>query len=287
MESSSPTPTPPEQEKSFFGIIIHSFFIIPFLIAVFCILLFASVKLLTHDKRTIYDLLDDVKIGGITKRWQSAFELSKILNNSERVPSDEKFFTELRDAFEQSYHDPDPRVRQYLAIALGQTGNLQAFEPLTKNIHEEKEPNLYAVIYGLGLLRDPRAAPILHPFANHPTARIRSVVVVALGDIGEEESKEILKKALSDSEPNVQWGSAISLAQMNDLAGKEVLLKLLDRTYLQQFPEVDAQEQTQLMLVVIEQTVKFKDPQIEQAIKKLSRTDQNMKIRAKALEVLK
>ena len=56
--------TPPvndEKPKSIFGVIIHSFFIIPFLIAVFCVLLFAAVSLLTHEKQTAYDLLNDVK----------------------------------------------------------------------------------------------------------------------------------------------------------------------------------------------------------------------------------
>ena len=71
----------PEEEKSFFKIIVHSFFIVPFLIAVFCVLLFTGIHLLTKEQRSVYDYLEDVKTGGSTKRWQGAFELSRILAN--------------------------------------------------------------------------------------------------------------------------------------------------------------------------------------------------------------
>ena len=62
-----------EKEKSFFSVIIHSFFVIPFLIAVFCVLLFTAVHLLTSEQQTVYDFLNDVKVGGATKRSQAPF----------------------------------------------------------------------------------------------------------------------------------------------------------------------------------------------------------------------
>ena len=55
-------------EKSFFGIIVHSFFIIPFLIAVFCVLLFVAMRVLTLEQHSAYDYLEDVKTGGLSKR---------------------------------------------------------------------------------------------------------------------------------------------------------------------------------------------------------------------------
>src|SRR3990167_3280221 len=102
--------TQESSEKSFFGIIVHSFFVIPFLIAVFTILLFTAVSLLTRENHTVYDLLENIKTGGVAKRWQSAFELSKILSNAEAVPEDAQFSAELIKDFEQSYFDTDTRV---------------------------------------------------------------------------------------------------------------------------------------------------------------------------------
>jgi len=39
-----------EEKKSLFGVIIHSFFVVPFLIAVFSVLVFASIRMLTMEK---------------------------------------------------------------------------------------------------------------------------------------------------------------------------------------------------------------------------------------------
>jgi HEAT repeat protein len=276
---------PEPREKSFFGIIVHSFFIIPFLIAVFCVILFTAVSLLTREQQTAHDYLEDVRTGGSSKRWQAAFELSKILANVESIPSDDRFFSELTKAFKQS-KDDDPRVRQYLALAMGRTKRDVFFYPLVENIKTESDSNLHAVIYALGMLQDVRAVSILNLFINHSNPRIRSVTVVALGNIGDPAAKEILKKSLNDSEANVQWGSAISLAKLKDDAGKKVLIQLLDRDYLGQFPEVDPQEQNQLILTVIDAASFLERSGFVQPISQLAASDVNMKVRAAALRYL-
>ena len=100
-DDSQSTQDAPEEEKSFFSIVIHSFFIIPFLIAVSCLLLFTGIHLLTREQRSAYDYLEDVKTGGLTKRWQGAFELSRILANPDLLPKEERFTLELINAFKQ------------------------------------------------------------------------------------------------------------------------------------------------------------------------------------------
>jgi len=273
-----------EQEKSFFGIIIHSFFIIPFLIAVFALLLFAAVRILTHEQQTVYDYLNDVKTGALTKRWQAAFELSKILTNSDLIPKEDRFIDELKNAFEQAQHD-DNRVRQYLALAMGRTGNQTFVEPLVGALKHEKQENLYAVIYALGMLRDKSSAVVIHPFLEYPDSKIRLAAVIALGSMGNQDSIALIKKVLHDSEPNVQWDAAIALAKMGDTSGKEILLKLLDRPYLSGFEQIDAEEQNHILLVVLEAAQNLNDPQLDQAIVHLGQLDQNMNVRKKALEV--
>src|SRR3989338_422241 len=203
------------EEKSFFQIIVHSFFIIPFLIAVFCLLLFAGMHLLTREKRDAYDYLEDVKTGGSNKRWQGAFELSKILSNDKQVPGEERFLNELVKAFEESKQD-DSRVRQYLALAMARTGNQAFVSALMNALKDEKEQNLTAVIYSLGMPKDQNAASALNVFAEHNNPRIRSITMVALGNIANPESLSVIKKGLNDIEPNVQWGAALSLVKLKD-----------------------------------------------------------------------
>ena len=280
-----PTPKNPEEEKSFLSVIVHSFFVIPFLIAVFCVLLFAGMYLLTRENRTVYDYLEDVKTGGATKRWQGAFELSKILSNPKHHPTDDRFISEMISAFEKAKHDDD-RVRQYLALAMGRTGRAEFVGPLIAGLKDEKEQNLAALIYALGMLANESALPTLHSYVENRDARIRSVAIVAIGQIGSRESINYLQKGLNDSEPNVQWGSAISLAHMGNDSGREILSKMLQLNYLSQFKEVDQEEAQNLMLAAIEASAKLNDPDLMEQIKELSQTDKNMKIRSASLKVI-
>jgi hypothetical protein len=275
-----------EDEKSFFKIIIHSFFIIPFLIAVFCVLLFTGIHLLTREQRSVYDYLEDIKTGGQTKRWQGAFELSRILANQDLIPKEARFTLELISAFEQAKHD-DARTRQYIALAMGRTGKPDFVLPLINGLSEEKEENIPAIIYALGMLKQKQAAPAIYRYAEHSDSRIRSIAIVALGNIADPESKNILKKHLNDPEPNVQWGAAVSLAQMDDPSGKAILSQMLNRQYWTQFPAVDRDEQNSLVLTAIHASKMLNDLELNAQIKQIAQTDTNMKVRAAALESLK
>ena len=272
--------------KSFFGVIIHSFFVIPFLIAVFSVLLFAAVRILTMEQHTIYDYLNDVKTGSLTKRWQSAFELSKVMSNPKLIPDDERFTNELINAFNQSARD-DNRVRQYLALAMGRTGNTRYVLPLLKALQTDKEENLYSIIYALGMLRGEQAALAIQEQLDNPDARIRLACVIALGNIADPKSLESLKRALHDSEPNVQWDAAIALAKMRNSSGRDVLLKLLDRNYLSQFSALDQQTQNHVIMITIEAASLLNDPEINRTIQQLGQTDKNMNVRKTALAATK
>jgi HEAT repeat protein len=279
------TDTAAPEEKSFFSVIVHSFFIIPFLIAVFCLLLFVAVNLLTRENRSVFDYLEDVKTGSLNKRWQAAFELSKILANPKFVPTDARFSSEILAAFEKSKHD-DPRIRQYLALAMGRMGNIEFAKTLQAAVKEDKIENWPALIYALGMIKDSSSINVLVPLVEHTDARIRSLSVVSLGNLGTPQAVKTLQKALWDREPNVQWGAALSLAQLQDDSGKEILLKLLDRNYLSQFPEVDPEEKNNLILTTIQTVSVLKDPEIAERIKNLSETDPSMKVRSAALKFL-
>ena len=279
------TPNTPEEEKSFLRIIVHSFFIIPFLIAVCCAVLFAGMYMLTREQRSVYDYLEDIKTGGLSKRWQGAFELSRILANPDLIPQEKRFTDELISAFEHAKHD-DNRTRQYIALAMGRTGNADFAQPLIDGLKDEKEVNIPALIYALGMLKQKETASALYPYVDHSDSRIRSIAIVALGTIAEPQSKNILKKHLNDQEPNVQWGAAVSLAQMNDSSGKSILSQMMNRQYWAQFPEVDTNEQNNLVLTAIRASVQLNDSDLNAQIAKLAKTDPNMKVRAAALESL-
>lgn len=278
-------PAQPEQ-RSFISVIIHSFFIIPFLIAIFAGLLVVTWRILTNEPHSVYDYVADVKVGGATKRWQAAFELSKILADPDRVPDEQRFVDEMVGVFEVSEHD-DPRVRQYLALAMARTGNAQFIAPIAEVIGDESEGTRFMLLVALGMFGDAAVLPVLEPYLADQSGRVRSGAATAMGLAGNPGAVEPLRRALHDPEPGVSWDAALALARLGDLSGKTVLLRLLDRDHLAQFANVDDRDQNLLMATVIEVVAPFGDPDFDARIAELARNDVSLDVRRIAQQVEK
>jgi len=277
----------PAEKKSLLKVVIHSFFVVPFIIAIFGVLIFLMLRILTIEPRTAQDYLHDVKIGGNTKRWQGAFELSKILANPGRVPREERFVNDLISTFEYSKKERDDRIRIYLALAMGRTKDLRYATILEKTLNDENEEILAAVIYSLGFINSPTSLEQLLLMFEHESARVRHQVVVALGNYDGDQVQIVLKQALHDPEPNVRWDAAIALAKQKDDSGRRILLDLMDRKYLDSFPNIDAVEQNQAILAAIRASRDILDDELRQVLLDLMENDLNMKVRQAARNTLK
>ena len=277
----------PAEKKSLLRVVIHSFFVVPFIIAIFGVLIFLMLRILTIEPRTAQDYLHDVKIGGNTKRWQGAFELSKILANPGMVPREERFVNDLISTFEYSEKERDDRIRIYLALAMGRTKDLRYATILEKTLNDENEEILAAVIYSLGLINSRTSLERLLLMFEHKSARVRHQVVVALGNYDGDQVQIILKQALHDPEPNVRWDAAIALAKQKDDSGRRILLDLMDRKYLDSFPNIDAVEQNQAILAAIRSSRDILDDELRNVLLDLMENDLNMKIRQAARNTLK
>ena len=277
----------PAEKKSLLRVVIHSFFVVPFIIAIFGVLIFLMLRILTIEPRTAQDYLHDVKIGGNTKRWQGAFELSKILANPGMVPREERFVNDLISTFEYSEKERDDRIRIYLALAMGRTKDLRYATILEKTLNDENEEILAAVIYSLGFINSPTSLEQLLLMFEHESARVRHQAVVALGNYDGDQVQIILKQALHDPEPNVRWDAAIALAKQKDDSGRRILLDLMDRKYLDSFPNIDAVEQNQAILAAIRSSRDILDDELRQVLLDLMENDLNMKVRQAARNTLK
>ena len=285
--SENPPNNFPAEKKSLLRVVIHSFFVVPFIIAIFGVLIFLMLRILTIEPRTAQDYLHDVKIGGNTKRWQGAFELSKILANPGMVPREERFVNDLISTFEYSEKERDDRIRIYLALAMGRTKDLRYATILEKTLNDENEEILAAVIYSLGFINSPTSLEQLLLMFEHKSARVRHQVVVALGNYDGDQVQIILKQALHDPEPNVRWDAAIALAKQKDDSGRRILLDLMDRKYLDSFPNIDAVEQNQAILAAIRASRNILDDELRQVLLDLMENDLNMKVRQAARNTLK
>ncbi len=273
-------------ENSALRVMIYSFVIIPLLVVISVVFIFNLMKIFTTSEKDVFDYLNDIKIGSASKRWHSAFELSRILGNPNLVPQNDRFFQEMISAFKQAEHD-DNRVRHYLALAMGRTGDNRFIEPLLSELKEETNENIISIIHALGLLKATQAVQYLRPLLTHEDENIRLQTVIALGNITDPSILELLKKALYDTQPNIRWDAAVSLAKMGDNHGRKILLDLLDEHYLTEFPEVDSHERDQARMVAIRAGILLNDSLVNRRIRELAEGDESINIRKTALEVLK
>ena len=72
MENNNLTDEQKKSENSRIYVLFYSFFLIPFMIAVFGAVFFLLFKFVTYETNDVEELLNQVKIGSASKRWQSA-----------------------------------------------------------------------------------------------------------------------------------------------------------------------------------------------------------------------
>jgi HEAT repeat protein len=274
------------EKKSALRVVIHSFFVVPLIIAIFALLIFLVVRIITSEPNTAQDYLEDVKIGGSTKRWQGAFELSKILSNPKLVPTDDRFASEMISIFEYASNDRDIRVRQYLAMAMGATKDPRYGPTLIQALEDTESAMVMTAAYALGNIgHDPAVRPLIKLLA-HDVPNVRLQAVISLGKINNPESIPSLKQMMEDPEANVRWDAAVALAKQKDKSGQRILLDLLNRNYLDSFPNIDEIEQVQAMMVAIKVSHFIKNIALKESLEKLRDNDPNLKIREAARTAL-
>jgi HEAT repeat protein len=198
------------------------------------------------------------------------------------VPKDDRFVTEMITTFEYAINDRDIRIRQFLAIAMGATGDKRYVDTIIKALDQNDNEIIMACAYALGNLKDNRAVKHLLGLLDSGDPQIRLQAVIALGKIDNRSSTLALEKMLADIEPNVRWDAAIALAKQKNSSGRRIILDLLDRKYLDSFSNIDKIEQVQAMMVAINVAPLIQNSDLKQSLLKLRESDLNLKIREAA-----
>ena len=267
-------------------VLFYSFFLIPFMVTVFGALFFLLFRFITFETDDASELLNQVKIGSASKRWQSAFELSKVFNSPEKIPSDPSFKNQMVSAYNHSIHD-DPLVRAYLALAMGVTRDEFYSDALSIGLDDENRESRLAAVQAIGLVGTKTALPKLQEILEKSQfTDERLATTISMGMIGDKNSIPLLQKLLEDEEPNIQWDAAIALAKMGDTSGAFIIANLLDRDYLDAFPEVDEAEKNQAIMVAIEIASMIKAKGLQPKLVTLAESDGNLKIRNAAMQTL-
>ena len=264
----------------------YAFFLIPLMITIVGVMFFFMFKVLTYETSSPVDYLTDVQYGAASKRWQAAYELSKLLANPELVPLNDEFHKRMIAVYKHSIHD-DPSVRMYIALAMGRTENSIYGEPLIEGLKDKDKGSRVAAIKALGSLAFTSSINQLVNFTGlNNSVEERLAATISLGHMEDQSVIPTLQNLINDEEPNIRWDAAIALAKLGDSSGSEVIKNLLDRKYYDQFNEVDAEEEAQAILIAIQASNKIPSEKFITNLLKLATLDHNMKIRDIAIKIL-
>ena len=271
--------------------LVLQFFIFPMAIVAVCVTVFVIFGLIASEGKGARAYLDEVRTGGANRRWQAAFELSKVLQ-ARKDPSlaDPAFADELVRVFAGAGTD-DPRVRRYLALALGRLGDKRAVPALVQaaapsgDASADPDTQVYAV-WALGAIADPAAVPTLVSLARSGDAGLRKAAVHALGSFPGEDARAALLVAVNDPVEDVRWNAAVALARRRDPAAAPVLLQMMDRRHLSTIADLTGEQREEAVLQAVQAAAVVPDPALRSALEGLRDSDPSMKVRAAARAAL-
>ena len=282
---------PPVRQTTPF--LVLQFFIFPLSIVAVCVTVFVIFGLIASEGKGPRQYLDEVRTGSANRRWQAAFELTKVLQaHKDPALKDPRFVDEAVRTFSESAGD-DPRVRRYLALALGRLGDRRGVPALLQAAkdsaadgpHADPETQIYSV-WALGAIGDPSAEPELVELARNEDAGVRKTAVHALGSFPGEESRTALVGALGDRIEDVRWNAAVALARRRDPAAAPVLLEMLDRAHLGAIAGMTEEQRGDTLLQAIEAAAVVPDPRLRAPLEALRDRDANLKVREAARAAL-
>jgi HEAT repeat protein len=270
--------------------LVLQFFLFPMAIVAVCVGVFIVFGLIANEGRGARDYLDEIKSGSANRRWQAAFELSKLLQaGKDKALADPRFVPEVLDVYRNAASD-DPRVRRYLTLALGRLHDPRAMPVLAEvasgdSAGGDAETQIYAIL-ALGALGDPGALGTLLPLAGSSDPGLRKAVAHALGSLPSDESRAALVRMLSDPMEDVRWNAALSLARRGDAAAAPVLLTMLDRTHMAGVAGLTGEQREDAMLEAVRVARAVPDETLRAALSRLRSSDPSLQVREAAAAAL-
>ena len=288
------------------------FFLIPLVVVAAAVAVYLGFRSLVTDSRTATDYLTEIRTGGADRRWPAAYELSRLMSDP-KGRADGSLAPALVSAFEQS--KDDPRVRRYLALAIGRLGPplpAEAIAALSRSLEEPDEgwskdwlqrltgsndggagEARISTIWALGSSGDPGVVPHLLPLYDSGDPGIRKMTVYALGALPGDAQLTILRKALDDPTVDVRWNAAVALARHGSRDGSTIIGQMLDRQFVEHVVKRDVRQDededpiADVMISGLRVAAALKDDALRMPVTNLSQQDRSMKVRQAAMEALK
>ena len=307
-----PTPTPKDlvEVKKPTSLLIAQFFLFPLIIIAICVGIFLLFGYLTYNPGTAREYLNEIKTGSGTARWQAAFELSNMLSNDDKKLRDPELIQGVRSLYAES-KDDDPRVRRYLAMTLGKMKDRDAVPVLLKGLdeaeqlknapapegmfglgpspEEHRQAQIQTQIYtlwALGTIGDNAAVSRVLKELKNEDPDVRKFAAYVLGVLNDSSAIHDLQVALNDAHDDVRWNAANALARLGDAAGVELLMTLIDHSFVDQL-KITPEAKSELMSSAVMCLGLLKWEAAREKMKTLSQMDPDLAVRNASIEALK
>jgi len=291
-ESPTDSPAPSAYEEAGTGEprrgTVTRFFLLPLLVVGAAVAIFLVFNLMTFERRSPADYLQEVRGGTANRRWQAAFELSRSIGRVPPGPERVALTAETLRIFEglSPKRREDAAVRRYLVLVLGK---LQGREALPALLSAAKDPDpetrLYAV-WALGMIGDASALDAVLESSQSEDAGARKMAAYVLGRLGDPRAVPRLRVLLEDSVADVRWNAAIALASLGDRAGVEILRSLLDRESLSRQATLTADQAETAIVGATKGLALLKDRESLPLLERVAKSDPNLRVRSAAREAI-
>lgn len=267
------------------SLLVAQFFLFPLIIIAFGVGIFLLFGYVTYEPKSPQAYLNEIRLGSDTRRWQAAFELSKVIAAGTERLEGTGFAAEVLRVYESASGD-DPRIRQFLAVSLGHLADPIAVPALVEGLEDTNADTVFWTLRALGTIGDATAAPGVATQTGHEDATVRKYAVYVLGALKDPSTMHELEVALNDTVADVRWNAAMSLARMGNDAGSGVLMQLTDRAYLAQFVEMTEEDKNNAIVNAVKCLGLLKMEGARDKITLLSENDPSLQVRDAALTAL-
>jgi HEAT repeat protein len=269
------------------------FFLIPLAVVGVIVLVYGGFRMLLTTERAPSELLSDVRTGGRERRWPAAYELSRVLGDPDTEQRNPQLGAAIVQAFVDSEGD-DPRVRRYLALALGRLTlpPPEAVAELTAALDDPNTETRISVIWALASLGDESTVDEIESMYRSDDAGVRKMAVYALGALAGSGDHATLRNALDDPAADVQWNAAVALARHGRDEGLTVIRRMLDREYVTRMvtrranADAPLDPVSEVIVSGLQAAASLRAAELRQPIEALSETDENLRVRELAIKTL-
>jgi HEAT repeat protein len=285
--------------------------VIPLAVVLFCVGVAALFMWLTSERKGFDDYLNALRANSgeqrsqqaqyllnyiqTAKRWQGIFDVTAQISadRDQFLARNPRAVTDIVQVFEES-KGRDPKTRRYLALVLGLLGDHQAVPALRSGLNDGDTETVKNCLWALGRIGDEDSVLRMIELTGSNDAAVHLMAVYALGSMKDPQARRVLEASLNDPDELVKWNAAFGLANQGNAAAWDVLVRLLDKEYVDRVTQLMPQEDrplrenlTRYRVAAVVWAAKLDPMRAALLLEKMSTSEADLQVRNAAIQQLK